>query len=244
MFYVPKHAQPKAPSVARRRIAGLALAGATAGVVPVATAGSASAAASGTVWDRVAACESGGRWSINTGNGYYGGLQFHSQTWTGFGGGKYARYAHQATKAQQIEIAKKVLRVQGPGAWPVCSRRAGLTRANGLAVGTNVTTTQARSSRTAIRTSGALVVDGVRGPATNRAIERWTKSGSVNGHLSSAEIKRLQLKVGVPSSRANTNLRDRAFVRQLQAKVGASRDGVWGPQTTRALQRHLNAVNR
>mgnify|MGYP002652489313 CR=1 FL=1 len=98
------------------------------------TAGSASAAASGTVWDRVAACESGGNWSINTGNGYYGGLQFSAQTWLGFGGGKYARYANQATKAQQIAIAQKVLRVQGPGAWPVCSRRAGLTVANGTAV--------------------------------------------------------------------------------------------------------------
>lgn len=246
MFYVPKHAQPKAPSVARRRIAGLALAGATAGVVPVATAGSASAAASGTVWDRVAACESGGRWSINTGNGYYGGLQFHSQTWLGFGGGKYARYAHQATKGQQIEIAKKVLRVQGPGAWPVCSRRAGLTRANGLAVATSASTPVASRStaRTSTASSSRLTVDGVRGPQTNRAIEKWIKVSRPNGHLSAAEITRLQRTVGVPSARANANLRDRTFVKKLQAKVGTTRDGIWGPQTTRALQRHLNSVNR
>ena len=83
------------------------------------------------VWDRVAQCESGGRWNINTGNGYYGGLQFSASTWRAYGGGKYATHAHKASKAQQIEIAQKTLKGQGPGAWPVCSRKAGLTRANG-----------------------------------------------------------------------------------------------------------------
>ena len=71
-------------------------------------------------WDRLAQCEAGGNWHINTGNGFYGGLQFTNQTWNGFGGGKYAPNAHQATKSQQIEIAQKVLQTQGPGAWPVC----------------------------------------------------------------------------------------------------------------------------
>ncbi len=87
--------------------------------------------AGGTVWDRVAKCESGGNWRINTGNGFYGGLQFSASTWRAYGGGAYASYAHRATKAQQIAIARKVLKSQGPGAWPVCSVRAGLTRANG-----------------------------------------------------------------------------------------------------------------
>jgi LysM repeat protein len=95
---------------------------------------SAPAAAGGHVWDRVAACESGGRWKINTGNGYYGGLQFSYSTWRAFGGGKYARTANRATKSEQINIAKRVLRAQGPRAWPTCSIRAGLTRANGGAV--------------------------------------------------------------------------------------------------------------
>ncbi len=71
-------------------------------------------------WDQVAACESGGNWQTNTGNGYYGGLQFAAQTWTGHGGGAYAPTADQATKAQQIEIAEKVLASQGAGAWPNC----------------------------------------------------------------------------------------------------------------------------
>jgi Transglycosylase-like domain len=73
-------------------------------------------------WDTVAMCESGGNWSINTGNGYYGGLQFNSSTWLGYGGGAYAPRADLASKAQQIAIAEKVLAAQGKGAWPVCGR--------------------------------------------------------------------------------------------------------------------------
>lgn len=79
-----------------------------------------------TVWDAVAECESSGDWSSNTGNGHFGGLQFTDSTWKEFGGETYAPRADQATKEQQITIAEKVLAVQGPGAWPVCSSRAGL----------------------------------------------------------------------------------------------------------------------
>lgn len=71
-------------------------------------------------WDQVAACESGGNWQTNTGNGYYGGLQFSAETWNGHGGGEYAPTADQATKEQQIDIAERVLASQGPGAWPNC----------------------------------------------------------------------------------------------------------------------------
>ena len=73
-------------------------------------------------WSGVAQCESGGNWSINTGNGYYGGLQFSASTWTGSGGGAYAPRADLATKEQQIAVAEKVLAAQGPGAWPTCGR--------------------------------------------------------------------------------------------------------------------------
>jgi hypothetical protein len=81
---------------------------------------------SGSVWDRIAACESGGNWSINTGNGYYGGLQFSSGTWLGYGGGAYAPTANLATREQQIAIGERVQAAQGWGAWPVCSVRAGV----------------------------------------------------------------------------------------------------------------------
>ncbi|WP_193103224.1 transglycosylase family protein [Brachybacterium sp. FME24] len=80
--------------------------------------GSAANAAGG--WDEVAQCESGGDWSINTGNGYYGGLQFSQQTWDAFGGSQYASTADQASKSQQIAIGEKVLAGQGAGAWPNC----------------------------------------------------------------------------------------------------------------------------
>ncbi|MGO2048092.1 MAG: transglycosylase family protein, partial [Brachybacterium tyrofermentans] len=83
----------------------------------LATGGAANAAGG---WDSVAACESGGNWSINTGNGYYGGLQFSQSTWEGFGGTQYASTADQASKSQQIAIAEKVLATQGKGAWPTC----------------------------------------------------------------------------------------------------------------------------
>ncbi|AKZ59625.1 putative secreted protein [Streptomyces ambofaciens ATCC 23877] len=79
-------------------------------------------------WDKVAACESTNDWDINSGNGYYGGLQFTQSTWEAFGGTEYAPRADLATKDQQIAVAEKVLDGQGPGAWPVCSQRAGLTR--------------------------------------------------------------------------------------------------------------------
>ncbi|MEV0557336.1 MULTISPECIES: transglycosylase family protein [unclassified Streptomyces] len=90
----------------------------------LAATGNAAAADSG-VWDRIAQCESGGNWHINTGNGYYGGLQFSAGTWRAYGGSAYASTADKASKAQQIAVATKVQRGQGWGAWPTCSSRAG-----------------------------------------------------------------------------------------------------------------------
>ncbi|MET8452373.1 transglycosylase family protein [Streptomyces sp. NPDC005209] len=90
----------------------------------LATSGNANAADNG-VWDRIAQCESGGNWHINTGNGYYGGLQFSAGTWRAYGGSAYASTADQASRSQQIAVATKVQHAQGWGAWPVCSARAG-----------------------------------------------------------------------------------------------------------------------
>ncbi|MEU1038039.1 transglycosylase family protein [Streptomyces sp. NPDC005551] len=98
--------------------------------IPLIGAGVADAADVGT-WNKVAACESTSNWSINTGNGYYGGLQFSQSTWEAYGGKVFAGRADLATKGQQIAVAEKVLRSQGPRAWPVCSVRAGLTRGGG-----------------------------------------------------------------------------------------------------------------
>jgi hypothetical protein len=90
----------------------------------LAATGNAAAADSG-VWDRIAQCESGGNWHINTGNGYYGGLQFAASTWNAYGGTAYAPTADRASRSQQIAVATKVQRAQGWGAWPTCSARAG-----------------------------------------------------------------------------------------------------------------------
>ncbi|MFF0409466.1 transglycosylase family protein [Kitasatospora sp. NPDC004745] len=110
----------------RRVIAAIGVAGVGL-TIPCLTTGTASAASVAT-WDKVAQCESSGNWSINTGNGFYGGLQFTSSTWAAFGGTAYAPQANLATKDQQIAVAEKVLASQGPGAWPVCSVQAGLTK--------------------------------------------------------------------------------------------------------------------
>ncbi|HEX2174434.1 MAG TPA: transglycosylase family protein [Nocardioidaceae bacterium] len=111
---------------ARLHIASLVIA-LLAGLAPALVATPAEAASMRT-WNRLAQCESSGRWHINTGNGYYGGLQFSSRTWRGFGGRRFARQAHRATKHEQIRIAEKVRRVQGWRAWPHCSRKIGLRR--------------------------------------------------------------------------------------------------------------------
>lgn len=236
MFYAPRHSARKI-SPLRRRVAGAAVAGAATVAGGMATASSAQAS---TVWDRVAACESGGNWSINTGNGYYGGLQFSDRTWDGFGGERYAATANRATKAQQITIAQRVLAVQGPGAWPTCGARAGLTRANGGAVNPG-STAAPRASRSASRapvSAGKLVVDGIRGPKTNAAIERWV-GGSVNGSLSRTDIKALQRKVGsVPDGIIGPKT-----VRALQTTIGAQRTGAryLDRATVRSLQTYLNS---
>ncbi|MEU9232009.1 transglycosylase family protein [Streptomyces subrutilus] len=103
------------------RIVTLAGVAGVAVAAPLMAAGTASAATA-SEWDKVAQCESGGNWAINTGNGYYGGLQFSSSTWAGYGGKAYAAQANQATKAQQIAVAEKVLKGQGKGAWPHCGK--------------------------------------------------------------------------------------------------------------------------
>lgn len=103
------------------------------------------------VWDRLAACESSGDWSISTGNGFYGGLQFTQSTWNAYGGeGNPA----DASKAEQIRVAKKTLKGQGPGAWPVCSVKAGLTVENGLAAGGSSDSGSSQSNSSANSDSG------------------------------------------------------------------------------------------
>ncbi len=79
-----------------------------------------------TVWDRLAQCESSGNWAANTGNGYYGGIQFSYPTWHGYGGGAFADYPHQATRAEQITVAERLRARRGYQPWPACRIKLGL----------------------------------------------------------------------------------------------------------------------
>jgi LysM repeat protein len=110
------------------RTIGLATAPFLAAIPFAVSAGSASASSS--AWDRLAGCESGGNWHIDTGNGYYGGLQFADGTWDGNGGDKYASRADLASRAEQIIVAAKVLDSSGWSPWPACSSRLGLDGAD------------------------------------------------------------------------------------------------------------------
>ena len=93
--------------------------------LPVLT-GPAAEAATTRTWNRMAHCESTSRWHVNTGNGYYGGLQISPRTWRAFGGKRFAQMPHRATKGEQIRVAERIKRGQGWGAWPHCSRALGL----------------------------------------------------------------------------------------------------------------------
>lgn len=224
------------------------MAAATGGAVIAAglgVTGAGVAQADTTVWDKVAQCESTGNWSINTGNGYYGGLQFYQPTWKAFGGQEFASYAHQATKAEQIAIAQRVLDRQGPGAWPVCGKRAGLTKSNGGADSNaqpgGTAERETSSSRDSERAStGALVVDGKFGPKTTAALQGWVGT-SQDGSLSSGDVKALQGKIGaVQDGKIGSET-----TRKLRAAMGLGSNGVWdfrsNYSTVKALQQYLNA---
>ncbi|MBC3194978.1 transglycosylase family protein [Pseudonocardia sp. C8] len=109
---------PKGRSLLRVAAAGIVAVGATAAISGTANA------APDNVWDQLAQCESGGNWSINTGNGYQGGLQFSPSTWRAYGG---SGSASSASRAEQIAVAERVLAAQGWGAWPSCSKKLGIT---------------------------------------------------------------------------------------------------------------------
>ncbi|MER5443722.1 transglycosylase family protein [Streptomyces sp. NPDC002790] len=118
-----RHRRPRqAPAlVVAAGVAGSAIA------IPLFAASGASAATT-QAWDKLAECESGGQWSLDAGNGYYGGLQFTQERWEQYGGLDYAPRADQASRSQQIAVAEKVLDAKGVSAWPMCSLTADLTK--------------------------------------------------------------------------------------------------------------------
>jgi resuscitation-promoting factor RpfA len=248
LYHQPQHCPAQKQGLKNRpllnRIAGVALAVSATLVTGVSQGAPAQAA--GSVWDAVAACESGGNWAINTGNGYYGGLQFSSSTWNAYGGTRYASTANRASRSAQIAVAQRILAAQGPGAWPVCSRRAGLTRANGgaaTAFPARRTTVSRSTTRTALfvsgsRATGRLAVDGVMGPMTTRAIQRWVGTPA-DGAFGRMSKRALQRKVGVAQDGAIGAM----TIRALQTRIGARHDGAryLNASTVRKLQVYLNS---
>ncbi|KQU46845.1 resuscitation-promoting factor [Rhodococcus sp. Leaf278] len=116
------------PSTTGKTVAKVAVTGAIMSTAGIAFTGTANAAPDSD-WDRLAQCEAGGNWGINTGNGFQGGLQFSPSTWNAHGGQQYAATANQASREEQIAVAEKVLDSQGWGAWPSCSSSLGLSSA-------------------------------------------------------------------------------------------------------------------
>ena len=125
----------------RRTAAALAIGGVAAATMSMPAAN----AVDGATWDALAQCESGGNWSINTGNGFYGGLQFTQQSWNGVG---MSGSPANATRAQQIEAGERLLAIQGWGAWPACSAKLGLYGKTGAAPTYTEPTTVAAQSQT------------------------------------------------------------------------------------------------
>ncbi|MGW3266848.1 transglycosylase family protein [Streptomyces sp. NPDC001056] len=174
-----KHRRPS------KAVRAVTLAGVTGVAVaaPLMAAGNASAATA-SQWDAVAQCEAGGNWAINTGNGYYGGLQFSASTWAAYGGTAYASTADKATKSQQITIAEKVLAAQGKGAWPVC--------------GTGLTSTPYGGSASTATTSNSTATRSAGRQAATRSTERTTPapSRSASASAGSAASKTVTTPTG------------------------------------------------
>jgi LysM repeat protein len=142
-----------------RSLVRAAVVGAVALTAPLVASGTASAAPD-TAWDALAQCESGGNWNINTGNGFSGGLQFTASTWRAFGG---SGSAHNASRSEQIAVAEKVLAGQGWGAWPVCSRKAGVrshSASTGKAVTRKAAATKSKLVAKPAKASKALAKNG------------------------------------------------------------------------------------
>ncbi|MEU1466972.1 transglycosylase family protein [Streptomyces sp. NPDC005761] len=148
------------------------LAGVTGAAIAVPLMGATGAsAASVSTWDAVAQCESGGNWSINTGNGYYGGLQFSQSSWAAAGGTQYAARADLATKAQQIATAEKLLDMQGPGAWS-CAGAGNLSNDGvdpGVDAGSSAAKAAPKQESAPVQKAEPKKAERTEAPATNRS---------------------------------------------------------------------------
>ncbi|MGN6753721.1 MAG: transglycosylase family protein [Intrasporangium sp.] len=227
-YHQSKHAAAKKISL-KQRAAGVGIAGAATVLGGIAMAGSARAASS-SVWDRVAACESGGNWQINTGNGFYGGLQFTTSTWKAYGGGAYAARADLASKAQQIAVAQRTLASQGPGAWPVCSVRAGLSSANGGASSAASAPASRSTVRQAIAPKKVTTQKSYAAPKAQRTYVAPKKTNRVTNYVAPKVNTGKGQKITVVSGDSLSKIADKYQVKGgWQALFNANRGTIQDP---------------
>ena len=225
-----RHARP---SKAAPVLAASGLAAALALTDAAVASSAASAGGSIAQFERLASCESGGRWNINTGNGYYGGLQFHLATWRGLGMGGYP---HQASKAAQIAAGQKLHSQRGWQPWPACSRKLGLRGDGGYSGSGQVTAAASTRAPAASRSRPA---------APRAAAPVPTVSRTVRGTLAKVRATRVARSralqpVAAPAFGGDLSTRDvrtyRTAVRQWQARMAArgwaiKADGYFGPRS-------------
>jgi len=209
----------------------LALAAGSTGLI--ATAGTASAASSGTNWDAVAQCESGGNWSTNTGNGFSGGLQFTQSTWEANGG---SGSAQNASRDQQIQVAERVKQSQGMGAWPVCGSNGG--SGGGSSYSTSNTSGASRSHHRSAISSSSSSSSSKSSTTTTSApkVQRFTYLSTDLVHQNRQDVRHLQTNL-VKVSKFDIAIdghygpQTEDAVKKLQKRNGLTVDGVAGPQT-------------
>ena len=227
-------------SSAKRTTATLAAGLTVAGAAAVGISAPAQAASVAT-WDRLAQCESGGNWAINTGNGFYGGVQFTLTSWRAVGG---QGYPHQASKAEQIDRAEKLLAIQGWGAWPSCSKQLGLTAAD--AAGSSATPIERTSSvdhaaqqRAAAEKAAAEKAAAQRAEAQRQAeaerqaaAERW--AAKVAAQKAAAERAEAQRQAAAEAAAEKAATERAEAQRQAAAEAAAEKAAAERAATDRA----------
>ena len=177
------HGRHRKATATGRTVAKVVVTGLIVGAPLTAFAAPASAA-TGAQWDAVAQCESGGNWAINTGNGFYGGLQFTMSTWAAYGG---SGAPQNASKSQQIQVAERVLAGQGKGAWPVCG--TGLGAPNTTPVQAQTTSVPAIPSTPAVQSTPKAAAPKVVTPSRGSSVARGyvVKSGDTLSKIATAQ---------------------------------------------------------
>ncbi len=244
------HARHAKPSKAAPVLLAGGLAATFAVVDGAALAGAASAGGSTAQFERLAQCESGGNWSINTGNGYYGGIQFNLATWRGLG---FSGYPHQASKATQIAAGQKLQSQRGWSPWPACSRKLGLRGDGGVPTSDQGNATAA--PRKAAPVSGPARVAGARAsrsrsttsPLTTATAQQQVVRTVAPPKLTPVAAPRFDGHVLSTADQQTYRIAVKHWQRRMNARGWRlSVDGHFGPQSARvassfAAERGLKA---